>query len=425
MQASPAGEGVDPARAILDGLSVLEIASDRAAYAGKLLGDLGADVVVVEPPGGHASRWYGPFLDDEPDPDKCLWWWNYNTSKRSVVLDLDTEAGRASFRQLALNADIVLEAEDPGLLESFSVDHIQIRAEKPELIWVSVTPFGRQCAEFQEPTTDLTLLAGGGAVWNCGYDDHSLPPVRPSGNHAQHTASAFAVLGTLTAVLHRDLTGAGQHVDVSMHAAINVSTEVSSIDWLFARSTLQRQTGRHASARPTMGIQVPAADGGFITTPLALTSADNFRAALEWLRELELEDEHPEAFFLQMGIDRGGVSLRSLGVDAEATEIYRAGREALNLIASRLPAREVFVEAQRRGITCGIVYSPDEALQDEHFRVREYPIVVDHPELGRSFTYPGLPFTGPEIPRRLQRAPLVGEHTDEVLGVLQDGAASA
>ena len=348
---------------------MVELASDRAAYAGKLLGDLGADVIVVEPPGGHRSRGYGPFVDDEPDPDRSLWWWNYNTSKRSIVLDLERGDERDVFRHLALDADIVLEAEDPGVLDVLGIDHTQLRAEQPELIWVSVTPFGRRCAQFDEPTTDLTLLAAGGAVWNCGYDDHRLPPMRPSGNHAQHTASAFAVLGALTAVIHRDLAGTGQHVDVSMLAATNVSTEVSSVYWLFEGATLQRQTGRHASEHPTMGIQVPAGDGRYVTTPLALTSADNFRAALEWLRDLGAEDEHPEAFFLQMGVDCGGVSMKDLGKDAEVTAIYGAGREALYLIASKMSAREFFVGAQRRGIACGAVWSPDEAIADEHFRV--------------------------------------------------------
>jgi crotonobetainyl-CoA:carnitine CoA-transferase CaiB-like acyl-CoA transferase len=404
--------------AILAGLRVVELASDRAAYAGKLLGDLGADVVVVEPPGGHRSRAYGPFVDDEPHPDRCLWWWNYNTSKRSVVLDLDDEDGRDQFRRLAAHADIVLEGEDPGVLDALGLDHSQIRAEQPTLVWVSVTPYGRRCAELHEPATDLTLLAAGGAVWNCGYDDHRLPPVRPSGNHAQHTASAFAVLGALTAVVHRDLTGVGQHVDVSMLAATNVSTEVSSVYWLYERATLQRQTGRHASEHPTMGIQVATGDGGYATTPLALTSAANFRAAIDWLGELGLEDELPEAFFLQMGVERGGVSMKDLGVDAEATEIYRTGREALYLIASKLTTAEFFVEAQNRGIACGAVYAPDEALADEHFRFRGYPVEVDHPELDRAYTYPGLPFTGEQIPEGIRRAPLVGEHTDEVLAAL-------
>ena len=410
------GESINPERPILEGLSVVEIASDRAAYAGKLFGDLGANVIVVEPPGGHASRWYGPFVDDEPDPDRCLWWWNYNTSKRSVELDLTTDAGREAFVRLVEGADIVLEGEDPGVLDGLGIDHGQLRAGRPELIWVSVTPVGRRCADLHEPMTDLTLLAAGGTVWNCGYDDHSLPPIRPGGGQAHHTASSFALLGALTAVVQRDVTGRGQHVDVSMLAATNVTTEVSSVYWLFERSTLQRQTGRHASAQPTMDIQVRCADGGYVTTPLALTSANDYRTTIEWLRELGIEDELAEGFFLQMGVDRGGVSMKTLGIDIEGTEIYRAGREALNLIASKLSTKEMFVEAQRRGIACGAVYAADETLRDEHYVAREYPVVVDHPELGRSFTYPGLPFKSPMIPKTIRRAPLVGEHTDEVLG---------
>lgn len=405
-------------KAMLSGLRVVELASDRAAWAGKLMGDLGADVIVVEAPGGHATRGYGPFLDDKPDPDRCLWWWNYNTSKRSVVLDLFSEEGREQFRKLAASADIVLEGEDPGVLDGLGIDHSQIRVAKPELIWVSVTPFGRRCADLNEPVTDLTLLAAGGTVWNCGYDDHSLPPVRPGGGHAHHTASAFAVLGALTAVVHRDLTGIGQHVDVSMLAAGNVTTEVSSVDYLYRGATDMRQTGRHASEHKTMGIQVQTADGGYCTNPLGLTTAGNYQSVIDWLGELGLEDELPEFFFLPMGVERGGVPLKVLGVDVEATEIYRAGREALYLIASKLTMAEYFVQAQERGIACGAVYAPDEALADEHYRFRKYPVEVEHDELGRSFTYPGLPFTGTSIPKTIRRAPMLGEHTQEVLAEL-------
>jgi benzylsuccinate CoA-transferase BbsE subunit len=402
--------------ALLNGLRVIEIASDRAAYAGKLMGDLGADVIVIESPGGHKSRGYGPFVADKPDPDNCLWWWHYNTSKRSVVLDLETEEGRENFTRLARGADIVLEGEDPGLLDALGIDHTQIRSASPELVWVSVTPNGRQRPDLHEPATDLTMLAGGGLVWNCGYDDHSLPPIRPSGGHAHHTAASFAVLGALTAVVHRDATGVGQHVDVSMIAATNVTTEVSSIDWLYRGATNQRQTGRHASEHFTMGIQVQTKDGGYCSNPLGLTTAGNYKDVMEWLRELGLEDEFPEFFFLQMGYDRGGVPLKVLGQDVEATEIYRAGREALYLIASKLTTPEFFVQAQQRGIACGAVYAPDEALADEHYRFRKYPVQVEHEDLGRSFTYPGLPFTGESIPTTIRRAPRIGEHTQEVLG---------
>jgi crotonobetainyl-CoA:carnitine CoA-transferase CaiB-like acyl-CoA transferase len=404
--------------ALLSGLRVVELASDRAAYAGKLMGDLGADVIVIEAPGGHVSRTYGPFLGDEPGTDRCLWWWHYNTSKRSVELDLTSEDGRELFRRLAASADIVLEGEDPGVLDALGIDHSQIRAGKPELIWVSVTPLGRRCAELQEPATDLTMLAAGGTVWSCGYDDHTIAPVRPGGGHVHHTASAFAVLGALTAVVHRDQSGIGQHIDVSMLAATNVSTEVNSVDYLYRGATNMRQTGRHASEHKTMGIQVQTGDGGYCTNPLGLTTAGNYQAVIDWLRDLGLEDELPEFFFLQMGIDRGGVALKELGQDVEATEIYRAGREALYLIASKLTMAEYFVQAQQRGIACGAVYAPDEALADAHFRFREYPVEVEHAELGRSFTYPGLPYTGTSIPKTIRRAPLLGEHTQEVLAGL-------
>src|SRR5206468_2663339 len=100
----------------LSGLRVVELASEHAAWAGKLLGDLGADVIVVEPPGGHPSRAYGPFLDDEAGPERSLFWWTYNTSKRSVVLDLERGDDATRFRDLVATADIVLEGEPPGRL---------------------------------------------------------------------------------------------------------------------------------------------------------------------------------------------------------------------------------------------------------------------------------------------------------------------
>jgi crotonobetainyl-CoA:carnitine CoA-transferase CaiB-like acyl-CoA transferase len=390
---------------------VVELASDRAAYAGKLLADLGADVVVVEPPGGHASRTYGPFVDDVADPERSLWWWYYNTSKRSVVLDLSSPAGADAFVTLVRKADIVLEGEPPGALEALGLDHLDLRRDHPELIWVSVTPFGRRLGDHDAAATDLTLLSGGGVVWNCGYDDHSLPPVRGGGGQAQHVASLFAAIGTLTAVLRRDETGSGQHVDVSMHAALNVTTESGTFVWLVAHQTVARQTGRHAATVPTMETQVQAADGRYVTTGFPPHEGRDFQAIVDWLVLLGIEEEFPETFFLQMGVDRGGVDPRQFGSDPEALAIFGAGRAALCFIASRVPAYDFFVGTQERDIQCGIVYSPEEALEDEHFKARGFPVVVHHPELGRDIIYPGAPFQASDGGWRIsRRPPLVGEH---------------
>jgi crotonobetainyl-CoA:carnitine CoA-transferase CaiB-like acyl-CoA transferase len=406
---------------MLEGLRVVEIASERAAYTGKLLADLGADVIVVEPPGGHGTRRYGPFAGGVPDPDRSLWWWHYNTSKRSVVLDLESEQGAAAFRALVAGADLVVEGEDPGRLDGLELDHPQLRAAHPGLIWVSVTPFGRACADLHAPMTDLTVLSAGGVVWNCGYDDHTVAPVRPGGEQSHHIAGLFAACGALIAVLHRDSGGSGQHVDVSEVAATNVTTESGSMMWLVAQTTIARQTGRHAAPMQTMPVQVLAADGRYVSTGFPPHSARDFQNVIDWLEELGLEDEYPETFFLRMGVDRGGVRHWDLGDDAEAIAIYAAGREALGFIASRVSAKEFFIGAQGRDLQCGVIYAPEEAIRDEHFVARGFPTTVQHPELGREVVYPGGFFNDDEGHWQIRRRPpLVGEHTDEVLsGILE------
>ena len=107
----------------LAGLRVVELAREPIALAGKLFGDMGADVILVEPPGGDPSRDYPPFVDDEPGTDRSLYWWHYHTSKRSVVVDLDNEAGRERFRSLIATTDVLLEAEPRHRLGALGLDY--------------------------------------------------------------------------------------------------------------------------------------------------------------------------------------------------------------------------------------------------------------------------------------------------------------
>jgi crotonobetainyl-CoA:carnitine CoA-transferase CaiB-like acyl-CoA transferase len=412
----------EPMSGPLAALRVVELASEHAAWAGKLLGDLGADVIVVEPPGGHASRAYGPFVDDEPGLERSLFWWNYNTSKRSVVLDLDQPADAARFRDLAANRDVVLEGEPSGRLADLGLDHAELRSEHPELIWVAVTPFGRSTSRAHEPATDLTLLAGGGPVWNCGYDDHTLPPVRGGGNQAFHVASTFAVMSVLTALLQRDVSGRGQFIDVSMHAAANVTTESGSFDWLVARSTVIRQTGRHALASVTQETQVRCVDGRYVNTGFPPRHVKDFASLRDWIDELGLRDRFDETVLLDLAVERGGVSLADLREDPLTAEIYGAGRSALVFLAEHLTPEEFFLGAQRRGLAVGAVWSPEEAFTNEHFAARGFPVQVEHEDLGRTVACPGAPFVAPESPWRIsRRPPHVGEHQHEVFG---DGQAS-
>ncbi len=402
----------------LTGTRVVELASEPIAWAGKLLGDMGADVVLVEPPGGAFGRRVPPFEGDDPEGES-LYWWHYHTSKRSVVLDLEREEGKAAFRSLIESADVLIESEAPGRLATLGLDYADLIARKPDLIHVSMTPFGRETSRRDEPATDLTIIAGGGPAWSCGYDDHELPPIRGGGNQGYQTGCHYAVMSALTAIFHHGVTGEGQFIDVSMHAAANVTTEMASYFYMIAGQTVVRQTGRHALPIISMPVQVRCQDGRYATTGVPPRSPKGFGDLYDWLEELGLVEQLPEAIFLEMARKRASISFAEIGVDDEVTAAFSAARDAITLICANLPADAFFNGAQRIGITVGAVLSPDEAFEDPHFVDRGFQVLVDHPERDAPVRYPGAPYKLPASPWAIQRrAPRLGEHDEEILGAL-------
>ncbi len=427
----PAGPGP------LHGVRVIEIASIFTAPAGRLLADAGADVIVVEPPDGADQRYHGPFAEDRPTIETGLSWWAENTSKRSAVADLETGPGRQFFRQLIQTADVLLEAENPGRLQNLGLDYQDLTGKpidgnrrgevdpvpgpppvNADLIHVSVTPFGRDEAGGGADVTDLTILARGGPLWSCGYDDHSLPPVRGRGNQGIRIAAHFTVMSTLTAILARPRHG-GQFIDVGMVAASNVTTEFASYTWLVARENVQRQTGRHAASRPTERTQVRCADGRYLNTGIPPRTPTEFAGLVQWLEELGWTDEFPMTALLGMGTEYRKLTVQMITEDDLAGEVFQAGRDAMVFIASRLPAHDAFVGFQKRGINAGVVWSPDEVMADPHFIERGFPTEVYHQQVDRNVLYPGPPirFTGSPMGIR-SSAPALGEHTAEIRGEL-------
>ena len=395
----------------LAGLRVVELAHERTEFADRLLADFGAEVILVEPPGGAHQRTYGPFVDDVPDPERSLWFWHYNTNKFGVVLDLDAPDGRARFRDLVAGADIVVEGETPGRLAALGLDDPDLRPTNPRLVWTSITPFGRDNPRALEPMTDLTVLANAGPVWSCGYDDHSLPPVRGGGNQGYQTGGVHAAVATLVAVLHRDVTDVGQFIDVSLHAANNVTTEFASYGWLVAQETVQRQTCRHASARPTQFTMSTDREGRFCPTGVPPRTAKEFRILIDWIDDFGWRDEFPSVVLLELGEERGGVSFADIATDDLVGEIFAAGREALLFIAGHLTSYEFFLEGQTRGLALPVIYAPEDVMEDPHFRARGFHVEREHPLLGRPVTYAGPSITMDASPWRWQRhAPSVGEH---------------
>ena len=253
----------------------------------------------------------------------------------------------------------------------------------------------------------------------CGYDDHSLPPVRGGGGQGYHTGCHYAVMGAMTALLYRDVAGEGQYVDVNMNAAGNVTTEAGSYTWLVAQETVQRQTGRHAGVSPSMPSQVVCADGKIVNTGIPPRRPGDFERIMAWLADLGLSEEFPLTPLLEMGALRERIDLSLIATDPETAAIFGAGRECVNFIASRINAYDFFAGSQERGFQVGIIYSPEEVFQDRHFIARGFPTEVEHPELGRSYTYPGAPYQFRASPWGIsRRAPMVGEHTPEILAEL-------
>ncbi|MDP6453474.1 MAG: CoA transferase [SAR202 cluster bacterium] len=393
---------------VLQGIRVLELGGEIGGWCGKLLADMGATVTKIEPPEGDPTRAYEPFFDDQEGVNRSLYFWHYNTSKRGVTLNLESDRGRELFNELAESADVIVDSLPPGYLDSVDIGYQQIKTISPAVVMASITPFGQDGPFKDYATTDLTALAFGGPVWNCGYDDHSIPPIRGGGNQGYHTACHYAAIGIMTALVHRQFTGVGQYIDVNMHAALNVTTEGATYSWLVAGDTVQRQTGRHASVTPTAPSQVLCRDGRYLNVGFPARTEEQWFHLLAWLDEEGLVESLGEY------LDPPNWAAMRAG-DPKAREQQRRVAEAMQSLAKKTDSYDLFSRAQGLGFQWGIIYSPEDVLNDPHFQARAFPTEVEHPELDATFIYPGAPYKLPASPWAIQsRAPLLGEHNEQV-----------
>ena len=395
---------------VLEDVRVLEVGGEIGAWCGKLLADMGAAVIKVEPPSGDPTRAYEPFYENEPGPDRSLFFWHYNTSKRGMTLDVKHESGGQIFRSLAKRVDVVVDSYPPGYLASVGLGYDDLREANSSLVMASITPFGQGGPYSDYESTDLTALAFGGPVWSCGYDDHDIPPVRGGGNQACHTVGHYAAIGIMTALVYRQFTGVGQYIDVNMHAALNITTEAATYSWLVAGDTVQRQTGRHASVIPTPQAQVLCNDGRYVNVGIGARTEEQWFHLLAWMEEEGLVENLGEylSYPSREAMRRG---------DPDAMAQQRRVAETLRLMAAKTDSYDLFTRAQELGFQWGIINAPEDVLNDPHFKARGFPVEVEHPELDRTFIYPGAPYKLPESPWRLaNRAPLLGEHNHEIYG---------
>jgi len=389
----------------LAGLRILELADETGQFCGKLLGDLGADVVKIEPPGGERNRHVGPFLDDIPHPERSLSFWYYNTSKRGITLSLETADGRRLFRRLAATSDVILETFPPGFPASLGLDYDSLSLQNPRVIMCSLTPFGQTGPWRDYLSSDLLHMAAGGEMASTGYDQAdapNAPPIAPGGGNAWHMGGHFACMAIMAALVYRTVAGQGQYIDTSIHEACALTTEAAIANYIYRGEVVRRQTGRHHAAGPTPRTQFQAKDGTYVC---ALVGG---RLNPKYIGELaDLLDSYG------MAGDLRDPKYKDPAVIAANTS-HIIDDLVANFIAS-LPAEEVYHAAQDRGFTWGVVRAPEALLDDAHLHDRGFWKEVEHPELGRSFVYPGEAaiYNGSQW-RISRRAPLIGEHNTEI-----------
>jgi crotonobetainyl-CoA:carnitine CoA-transferase CaiB-like acyl-CoA transferase len=389
----------------LHGLRVLELADEKGQFCGKLMADLGADVLKIEPPGGQHTRLVGPFLDDIPHRERSLSFWHYNTSKRGITLNLEHPDGQALLRHLVPTADILLETYPPGYLPALGLGYGVLSSLNPRLVVCSLTPFGQTGPWRDFLSADLLQLAAGGQMSCCGYDPQDVPdapPIAPGGGNAWHIGSHFAYMAILAAVCYRDMTGEGQYIDASIHEACALTTEAAGTTYIYTGKVVQRHTGRAASldqSEPTQfhtqdGLWVNTTRTGFNLTPARLqrlaTMLDQYGLAQDLL-----DEKYQSPATIQ-------ANLRHIG-------------EVLEHFFANVPQEDAWRAGQENGLPWGGVRSMDEIINDQHLRDRDFFTEVEHPELGRRFIYPGGAMIYNGSPWRIsRRAPLIGEHNEEI-----------
>ena len=252
---------------MLEPYRVLDLCDERGLICGQMLADLGADVIQIEPPAGSSARRLAPFLGDEPDLERSLYWWAYARNKRSAVLDLETAEGQQRLRELVAGADFLIESDRPGSMARRGLDYEQLARVNPALIYVSITAYGQDGPKAGLAASDLTVLAAGGPL--ILYGDADRPPVRASVPQAFLHAGAEAAAAALIALHERTRSGRGQHVDVSAQQAVALATQADILQAAVGDEPLARAAGgarvglprHHPTRRPRAHVSVSPVAG--------------------------------------------------------------------------------------------------------------------------------------------------------------------
>jgi benzylsuccinate CoA-transferase BbsE subunit len=379
---------------------VLDLTDEKGYFCGKILADLGADVIKVEPPEGDPGRDIGPFYHDIPDKEKSLFFFAYNTNKRGITLNIETRDGQEIFKRLVKTTDFIIESFAPGYMDKLGLGYSILKEMNPRIIMVSITPFGQTGPRKDWKATDIVAIAMGGLSHVTGSPDR--PPARVGVDQAHLIASAQAAMGAMIAHDYREATGKGQYVDTSTQESVVLSALTVPQAWDLERFIWPRV----GAFLPRSGKKVrhlwPCKDGYIAWRLFGGGLGVKTRALVEWMDREGQADELTKVNWEKMDY---------LTVSPEEFDHWQSlfGK----FFKTRTKA-ELCREALARGIVLFPASTPKDLLEDPQLEARDYWEKVEHSELEDTIVYPGAVYRSTEISWITRRAPLIGEHNDEI-----------
>ncbi len=395
---------------------VLDLTGEPGFLAGKLLGELGADVVKIEPPAGDPARRRGPFLGDAEDPERSLLWLALNTSKRGMTLDLARPRGRELFHTLARQADVVLETEAPGALTARGLGWETLHADNPRLVLASITPFGQTGPYAGRRGSDITVLARSGNLLATGDPDRA--PLRCTLPVSYYHGSLEAALGVVFALTAREATGQGQHVDVSLQEAM-VMPNMATAAMFKMTGNRGGRAGAFTRQEKSVAREIWPCRDGFVSFALRGGPA-RVPGLIAMVRYM---DEHGMASVTLKARDWKAHNLNLL----TQAEVDALSQECGAFFLTKTAA-ELYAAACDRNLMLAPINTPREITASPQLAARGFFVDIDDPGRGR-LRYPGnwalatTPGARTEPIGIRRPAPRLGEHTADVLGDLGFGAA--
>lgn len=390
----------EAAQSLFSSYRVLDLTDEKGLFCGKILGDIGMDVIKIERPGGDPARWRGPFYHDTPDTDKSLFWFASNTSKRGITLNIESADGQQIFRRLVKGAHFVIESFAPGYMDGLGLGYSALKELNPNIILTSITPFGQSGPYREYKSCDIVAMALGGLMNVCGDADRA--PIRCTIEQTYFLAGIHAAVGSMIAHHYRETTGEGQQIDVSMCESVTVCTTMDQPYWEMVQFIMPRMGSRRLRGAVPMR-EVWQCRDGFICWRFTAGVISDAANLVAWM------DNEGKGNGLEK-MDWAKVDIRRM-TQQEVDSLENTFAEFFLTHTKD----ELYKQAVERRVFLLPANTPRDMLADTQLAARKYWVEVDHPELGAHITYPGDPVRMSHTVWGIRRrAPLIGEHNNEI-----------